>query len=76
MTRKEFMQITCDCIAEGRKRNFPNLRPSEVAASRFSDQKKALKVWRQSRTHFANMLPGVYLAQLRAAESRTKESTK
>ena len=70
------MQITCDYIAEGRKRNFPDLRPSEVVASRFSDQKKALNVWRRSRAHFVNMLPGVYLDQLRAAEPKAKETSK
>ena len=67
MTRAEFVQISCDLIAEGRKRNFPDMRLSEVAAARVSDQKKALSHWRRNRNYFANTLPGVYLAQLRDA---------
>ncbi len=42
MTRSEFVQISCDFVAEGRKRNFPDMRLSEAAAARVSDQEKAL----------------------------------
>lgn len=67
MTRAEFIQIRCDFIAEGRKRNFPDIRLSEATAARVTDQKKALNLWRQNREQFAKTLPVVYLAQLRAA---------
>ena len=74
MTRAEFIQITCDFIAQGRKRNFPALRPSEASAARVSDQKKALSLWRQSRDDFANMLPGIYLQKLRDAQTKNGEA--
>ena len=57
MTRAEFVQISCDFIAEGRKRNFPDMCLSEAAAARVSDQKKALSHWRRNRNYFANTLP-------------------
>jgi hypothetical protein len=67
MNRAEFVQISCDFIAEGRKRNFPDMRLSEASAARVSDQKRALSLWRQNREQLAKTLTGVYLAQLRAA---------
>ena len=54
----EFVQISCDFIAEGRKRNFPDMHLSEAAAARVADQEKALSHWRRNRNYFANTLPG------------------
>ncbi len=67
MIRAEFVQISRDFVAEGRKRTFPDMRFSEAAAARFSDQEKTLSHWRRNRNYFANTLPGTYLAQLRDA---------
>jgi len=67
MIRAEFVQISCDFISVGRKRNFPDMRLSEAAAARVSDQKETLSHWRRNRNYFANTLPSVYLAQLRDA---------
>ena len=41
MKRSEFIKILTDSIAEGRKQNFPDLRRSEAAVSRISDEARA-----------------------------------
>lgn len=46
MTRTEYVEIVCTYIAVGRLRNFPDMRQSEAAAARGSDQKKALSSWK------------------------------
>ena len=69
MTQKEFVRISCNHIRERRKKNFPDIRLSEEAMARGEDEKKAMKLWRKNRSHFAAMPPEVYRAALR--ESKT-----
>jgi hypothetical protein len=50
MKRSEFIKLWSDVVAEGRKKNHPDIRPSEAAVSRMDDDKKAARVWAEYRS--------------------------
>jgi hypothetical protein len=53
MKRAEFIKLYSDLVAEGRRKNHPDIRPSEAAVSRMSDDKTAGKLWAKHRRTFA-----------------------
>jgi hypothetical protein len=53
--RAEFIDALADSIAKGRKRNFPDMRPSEAAVARMGDQKKAASLWRKHRAKLSTL---------------------
>jgi hypothetical protein len=53
MKRSEFIKLYADLVAEGRKKHHPDIRPSEAAVSRMSDNKTAVKLWMKHRRVFA-----------------------
>jgi len=69
MTRAEYVEIVCTYIEAGRLRNFPDMRRSEAAASRVSDQKMAMRSWKGNRAHFTSMTPGELKAKLEKLET-------
>ena len=52
MTRRVFIQVYADAVAKGRRRNFPNMRLSEIASARVHDERQALKMWTKNRSLF------------------------
>jgi hypothetical protein len=55
MRRFEFIKLYSDMVAEGRKKNYPDMRPSEEAVSRMDDNKKAAQLWAKHRAAFARL---------------------
>lgn len=55
MKKAEFIKLWCDTIREGRKLNFPDMRPSEHAASVISDMKSGAAQWRKYRAQWARL---------------------
>lgn len=47
MKRAEFVKTFVDAVQAGRRKNFPDIRPSENAAAAVSDMRAALRVWRK-----------------------------
>lgn len=64
MRRSEFIKAYADSVAIGRRRNFPNMRPSEEAVSRMSDEKRAAGFWRKHGPEFARQTVGAFLDEL------------
>lgn len=66
MTKTEFVKAYCDLCDEGRRRKFPDMRPSERAMSRVDDQRSGERLWRKNAAELRTKT----LAQFReAAES-------
>jgi hypothetical protein len=55
MKRAEFIKLWCDTVAAGRKKNYPNIRPSEAAVERLHDMRTATTWWRKHRAKWAAM---------------------
>jgi hypothetical protein len=53
MTRSQFINTWCEMVRVGRRKNYPDMRPSEEAFSAIDDQKKAAAMWRKHRVAFA-----------------------
>lgn len=64
MKRSEFIKILTDSIAEGRKQNFPDLRRSEAAVSRISDEARAASLWRKHSAFYRTQTVEQFRAQL------------
>jgi hypothetical protein len=62
MTRNEFITNYVELIGRNRRLNFPEMRLSEVAASRVHDRAQALKMWRRSGAVFGPMTAGEFRA--------------
>jgi len=54
MKRKEFIKRWVEAVRAGRRKNFPDIRRSEEAASVWDDQKTAVRIWRKYRLHRAS----------------------
>lgn len=52
MRRSEFINLWADTVAAGRRKNFPDMRRSEIAASRFHDEKTAVRMWKRHRSSY------------------------
>lgn len=48
MKRAEFIASFARLVREGRRRNHPDMRPSEEAFSQIDDEKKAASLWRRA----------------------------
>lgn len=55
MTRQEFVKAWADHIDEGRRANFPDITPAEIATMRPYDEEAALRHWRRYRKFFTAM---------------------
>ena len=53
MKKAEFVKLWCDIVDEGRRKHYPDLRPSERAMSVVGDIDKANSMWRKYRESFA-----------------------
>lgn len=64
MKRSEFIKIWADTVGEGRKRNFPDLRASEAAVSRMSDEAKAASLWRKHAAFYRAQTIEQFMSEL------------
>lgn len=64
MKRGEFIKALADEIAVGRKRNFPDVRRSEGAVNRMSDEKRAASLWRKHRAKLSKVTVEQFLIDL------------
>lgn len=64
MKRKEFIKIWADTVAKGRKRHHPDLRQSEAAVSRMSDEAKAAGLWRKHSAYYRSRSAAEFLEEL------------
>jgi hypothetical protein len=55
MKKAAFIQLWCLTVAAGRKRNFPDIRPSEAAMAMLDDRKSGLRMWRKHGAHFRSL---------------------
>lgn len=53
MLRREFIKMYADAVRDGRRKHYPDMRPSEEAVSRMSDEKSAARLWGKHRAAFA-----------------------
>lgn len=75
MTREEFIKLFADRTALGRKKNYPDLRPSEAAMSRMDDEKRGAKLWRLHRSYLITVTSAEYIAEEEASAKAEKEKT-
>jgi hypothetical protein len=68
MKRAEFIRIWADTVAAGRKRTYPDLRPSEAAVSRMSDEAKAAGLWRKHSAYYRAQTVEQFRAELSKSE--------
>jgi hypothetical protein len=47
MKRQEFIDLWVRTVANGRKKNFPDISPAEAAAASVDDHESAKKMWRK-----------------------------
>jgi hypothetical protein len=62
--RAEFIKTFADSVAAGRRRNFPDMKPSEEAVARMSDEKRAAAHWRKHGPHYKLQTVGELLIEL------------
>lgn len=55
MKKAEFIKTFADSVAKGRKKHYPDIRPSEAAVSRIDDERRASVLWRQHREHYTHV---------------------
>ena len=55
MKRREFIELWVREVGKGRKRNFPDIRPSEAAVAAVDDAAFGARMWRRHRVRFATM---------------------
>jgi hypothetical protein len=72
MRRSEFIKLWADAVAEGRKKNHPDIRPSEAAVSRMADNKKGAQLWAKHRAAFARLTVTEAQALLLSEDSGVK----
>ena len=64
MQRAEFIKALADTIAAGRRRNFPDILPSEEAVARMRDEKLAAGFWRKHGPHYRFRTVGEFIIEL------------
>lgn len=72
MRRAEFIKAYADSVAAGRRRNFPDMRPSEEAVTRMADEKRAAGYWRKWSATFSLQTVGEFLTELNAKSTEVK----
>jgi len=55
MKKSEFIKLWVDIVRDGRKRNFPDMRPSEQVMSALDDMKDGAAQWRKNRARWTRL---------------------
>ena len=82
MKKAEFIQTYVETVREGKKRNFPDIRPSELAMDLVYTQRNAEKIWRRNRGFWKDVTVEEFKASRKGnrpatnAENRKREGNK